>query len=78
MPFSTGLSQYVGLSERCQRKHSLKASSSLRLCTLRLVGRWFDEISAKRISRFGGGRAKQKQELEQKLMSFFERYADTL
>ena len=46
--------------------------------SLRLAGRWFDEISTKRVSRFGGGRTKQKQDLEEKLMSFFERYIDTL
>lgn len=46
--------------------------------SLRLVGTWLDEISRKRISRFGGWQAKQKLELEKKLLSFFERYADTL
>ena len=46
--------------------------------SLRLMGRWFDGISMKQVSRFGGGRAKQKQALEEKLMQFFECYVDTL
>lgn len=64
--------------ENLREEERMLLLGALETSSLRLMGSWFDEISMKRVSRFGGGRAKQKLELEQKLMNFFERYADTL
>lgn len=46
--------------------------------SLRLAGRWFDGIPMKRVSCFGGGRPKQKMELEEKQPNFYACCADTL